>query len=283
MRAISRRMFLMGGVAIPPYLYVERLSVAVRRYRVPVRNLPPSFQGFTILHLSDLHDKEYGKGGEQLLRLISKEKFDIAVLTGDLVTGDNPRFTPALELASGIMYSSGKPVYSVPGNHDWRLERGEELNEKLRNVGVQVLSNRAVSIDRGADRLWLAGVDDPVTFRARLDKALSGTDDKAPRLLLSHSPQTYSRAVDKGVDLVLSGHTHGGQIRIPFLGACYVPAMGLFPRYDYGMFRSGASTLIVSGGLGESLLPVRFNIRPEFSVITLDRAPAAPTAQGAAR
>lgn len=280
---MSRRVFLMGGVAALPYLYLERLSVAVRRYRVPVWGLPSSLEGFTILHLSDLHDKEFGAGGQELLALIGHERFDLVALTGDLVVGDSPLLTPALELVAGIRkLAGGVPIFSVSGNHDWRLERAAELNGRLREAGARVLSNGSAVIERGADRLWVAGVDDPVTRRDRLELALSGTERQRPRLLLSHSPQTYPGAVREGVDLTLSGHTHGGQLRLPLVGAAFVPAMGFFPRYDYGPYRLGKSTLIVSGGLGESGIPIRFNIRPEFSLVTLVAHRGAEPARDAA-
>jgi len=277
MSAMTRRTFLMGGVSIFPYLYLGTLSVAVRRYQVPVRALPPAFEGFTILHLSDLHDKEFGNAGEELVNLLRHENFDMVALTGDLVVGDRPRLTPALELVSGIQAISGRPVYSVSGNHDWRLERGAEFNGRLREAGVQVLSNSAVPLERGQDRIWIVGVDDPVTLRDHLDQALNGTDSGSPRLLLAHSPHPYPRAVENGLDLLLAGHTHGGQIRLPILGAPFVPGMGLFPSWDYGLYSSGATTMIVSGGLGESMLPVRFNMRPEVSLITLVRPQAGRT------
>ena len=273
MCAMTRRMFLMGGVSFFPYLYLERLSLAVRRYRVAIRALPPAFQGFTILHLSDLHDKEFGGAEGDLVGLLKQESFDMVALTGDLVTGDRPRLTPALELIAGIRAAWDGPLYSVCGNHDWRLGRGAEFNARLREAGVQVLSNSSLPLERGRDRIWIVGVDDPVTSRDRLDLALNGTDVGSPRLLLSHSPQIYPQAVSRGVDLMLAGHTHGGQIRLPILGAAFVPAMGFFPLWDYGLYRSGATTMIVSGGLGESGLPIRFNIRPEVSLVTLQCSP----------
>jgi predicted MPP superfamily phosphohydrolase len=262
-------MFLMGGVAIFPYLYLERVSVAVRRYRVPIRALPAALEGFTILHLSDLHDKEFGPGGAELLDLIAHERFDLVALTGDLVAGHAPQLTPALELIAGIRKLSPVPILAVNGNHDWRLGRAPEFNAKMREAGATILTNASLPVERNGSQLWIAGVDDPVTGRARLQQALARTHQREPRLLLSHSPHTFELAVSHGVDLTLTGHTHGGQIRLPLLGACYVPAMGFFPRYDYGYYRSGSSSLIVSGGLGESGLPVRFNIRPEIPVITL--------------
>ena len=269
MATMTRRMFLMGGISICPYLYLERFSVAVRRYRVSIRALPAAFEGFTILQLSDLHDKRFGNGGSELLALLGRERFDLVAFTGDLVVGDHPVLTPALELIAGIKEISDCPIYSVLGNHDWRLERGAEFNDRLREAGAPVLDNSSVAIERGNQRLWVIGVDDPVTRRARLRQALSATDRHWPRILLAHSPHPYPQAVQRGIDLMLAGHTHGGQVRIPVLGAVFVPAMGFFPRLDYGLYRSGPTSLLVSGGLGESGLPIRFNMRPEVSLITL--------------
>jgi len=193
------------------------------------------------------------------------------------VQGEQPLFTPALELVGSLLSLSKRPMLSVLGNHDWRLGRGEAYNEKLREAGVQVLNNSSSLLERGSDRLWLVGVDDPVTGRDRLEVALEGTDDRSPRLLLSHSPQLFPLAASLGLDLMLSGHTHGGQIRFPVLGALYVPRMGFFPPWDYGLYSKGATTLIVSGGLGESGLPIRFNIRPEVALITLRCSPSHQT------
>ena len=280
MAAISRRMFLMGGVSIFPYLYLERLSVAVRRYLVPVRNLPAAFEGFTILQLTDLHDKEFGTGGEDLIEILSRLSFDMVALTGDLVVGESPKLTQALDLVAAIGRFSHSPVYSVSGNHEWVLQRAQEFNGRLGEAGVRVLSNSCAAIERGRDRLWLAGLDDPVTKRDRLDLALRGTDGKSPRLLLAHSPHPFQQAVKAGVDLMLAGHTHGGQVRFPLVGAAFVPSMGYFPRYDYGLYSSETTTMIVNAGLGESMFPVRFNIRPEVVLVTLVPLQSAHPAPG---
>lgn len=278
MPSMTRRVFLTGGISLFPYLYLERNAVALRRYQAAVPGLPPAFDGFTILHLSDLHDREFGPAGEELIRLLGGERFDLVAVTGDLVVGESPRLTPALELFEGLLRTFGRPVYAVNGNHDWRLGRGGEFNGRLRETGAAVLSNSAVPLERGRDRIWLVGVDDPVTGRDRLDLALGRAERGAPRLLLAHSPQLYPRAVAARLDLVLAGHTHGGQIRLPILGAPFVPGMGFFPRFDYGIYRNGPSTLIVSAGLGESGLPIRVNIRPECSLVTL--RPPSPVPPG---
>jgi uncharacterized protein len=282
MTAMTRRVFLLGGVAAFPYLYLERTSVAVRRYRVQIRNLPSSFDGFTILHISDLHEREYGPKQQELVALIGKERFDAVAMTGDMVRGNHPILTQALDVVAGIKkIAPERPIYFVSGNHDWRLERGNEFERMMEDAGVQVLSNRAEPLERGQDRIWMVGVDDPVTGRDRLSLALTRTEQQAPRLLLSHSPHPFKKAAAKGVDLMLCGHTHGGQVRLPLLGAPYVPAMGFFPRYDYGLYRLGNSTLVVNGGLGESGVSLRFNIRPEVSLITVacSQAPRSVSAE----
>lgn len=276
MAAISRRMFLMGSASLFPYLYLERLSVALRRYQVPVRQLPAAFEGFTILHVSDLHDKEFGTAGEELVALVRQEHFDVIAITGDLVTGYRPALTPALELIASLRRATDRPVFAVLGNHDWRLERGLEFSQRLHEVGTQMLLNAAAPIERNGERLWIAGVDDPITGRDRLDLALTGTDPQEPRVLLTHSPMLFPQAARLGIDLLLAGHTHGGQIRLPVVGAAYVPRIGFFPPWDYGLYRNGNTTLIVSGGLGESSVPVRINIRPELALVTLTRATGSP-------
>ncbi|WP_224959737.1 metallophosphoesterase [Geomonas subterranea] len=269
MAAISRRAFLAGGIAFFPYLYYQKVSVAVRRYRVPVQNLPTGFHGFTILHITDLHGKEFGERGESLLAILRGLSFDLVAVTGDLVLRTAPSLSPALELVRGIGRFSKSPVFSVSGNHEWRAQLASQVNAKLEQAGVRVLKNEAEMLQRGEDRLWVVGVDEPVTGRASLTEALPHADARAPRLLLAHAPHLFPQAAQAGVDLMLVGHTHGGQIRFPLIGAPYIPSMGYLPKWDYGLYRQGKSTMIVNGGLGESWFPIRFNNPPEVALVTL--------------
>jgi uncharacterized protein len=262
---VSRRAFLIGGaLAGIAYLYFQVKSIAVTKYDVPVRDLPASFQGFTILHLSDLHSKEYGAGQERLLDLIKRYEFDMVAITGDLVDKDNQQTHPAISLIRGLPQ---KPVFFVPGNHEWWSNYA--IKASLLAEEVQILENANYKYSRGDEHIWIAGVDDPFLQKDNLDQALEGTGDAAPRLLLAHAPDIYPSAMQAGIDLIMVGHTHGGQVRLPLLGAIYVPGKGLFPQFDYGMFFSGLSTLVINGGLGESTLPLRFNNRPEIVLITL--------------
>ena len=261
----SRRAFLIGGtLAGMAYLYYQVKSVAVTKYDVPVRNLPSPFDGFTILHLTDLHNKEYGSGQERLLDLINHYEFDMVAITGDLVDKDKQQIDPAINLLRGLPQ---KPVFFVPGNHEWWTNY--EIKEPLLAEGVQILENANYKYIMSGKHIWIAGVDDPFLKKDNLDQALEGTEDTTPRLLLAHAPDIYPSAMRAGVDLVMAGHTHGGQVRLPILGAIFVPGKGLFPQFDYGLYSSGLSTLVISGGLGESTLPVRINNRPEIVLITL--------------
>jgi uncharacterized protein len=266
---LSRRTFLLGsGIAFASYLLYEVNALKVVHYTVSVRNLPPSFRNFTILHLSDLHQKRFGKSQSRLLATIKRHQYDIITLTGDLINRLRPQVEPTLELVAGLR---PKPMFFVNGNNEWgaALRYGYRITTHLAAAGVTVLNNEAVPLRRNDRHIWIAGVDDSINGKANLPLTLSQTTDGAPIILLSHSSSPFMKSSKAGVDLLLTGHTHGGQIRIPFLGALWTPEAGLFPRWDYGLFREGDTTMIVNGGLGESIIPIRFNIPPEIILVTL--------------
>lgn len=245
---------------------VRRLKAV--RYTVVIKDLPRGLDGLTILHLSDLHDKEFGEKQEALVSLINRQHFDLVAVTGDLVNRKKPRVQPGLDL---IRQLRGKPVFFVPGNHDWWT--GFEYRDRLAGAGARVLVNEAERLRINGEHLWVVGVDDPFLRRDDLDGALSEvTDASAPRILLAHAPRIFEDAARAGVDLVLAGHTHGGQVRLPLIGALITPGGGFFPKFDYGEYTTGKTTMIITGGLGESHLPIRFNIPPEIVLVTLKTA-----------
>lgn len=269
MNPLSRRAFLLGGAcAVASYLVYEVHTIKVVRYTVPVRNLPLPFHDFTILHLSDLHQKLFGKNQSRLLSLINRCRYDMVALTGDMVNRYNPDAKPALELINGL---ASKPLFFVHGNNEFDAEcrNGYRIAPHLGNAGVTILDHRAVTLSRGDSRIRIAGAGHPPSGSGYLRKMLSGTADGAPAILLTHSPVIFPAAARVGIDLVLAGHTHGGQVRIPLIGTLWAPGMGIFPRWNYGEFHQGRTTLIVTGGLGESILPVRINIPPEIVLVTL--------------
>lgn len=263
---ISRRTFVISGVvAFMSYLLFEVRTVAVTKYSIHIQNLPSSFNGFTILHLTDLHSKEYGKDQKMLIDLINGYEYDMVAITGDLVDKDNPKIGPAINLIQGLL---NRPVFFVPGNHEWWANFNTK--ERLLSEGVHILENSNYKYDKDDQHIWIVGVDDPYLGKDNLDLAIDGINDSMPKLLLAHAPNIYPMAIQSRIDLVMVGHTHGGQVRLPILGAIIAPGQGLFPKLDYGLFSSNSTKMIINGGLGESVLPIRFCNRPEIVLITLE-------------
>ena len=261
---LSRRAFIFGGIGAVSYLFFDIHSIAVKRYTIPIPKLPNEFDGFTILHLTDLHSKEYGNGQKRLLNLINRQSYDIVVITGDLVDKSDPNLEPAMALVRSL---SSTPVFFVPGNHEWWT--GFRIKSQLEAEGVILLKNTAFKFEKGSSHIWILGVDDPYLGRDKLDGAVSEVKDIRPKVLLAHAPNIFPSAVKSNVELVLVGHTHGGQVRLPLVGAIVVPGQELFPKFDYGQFTSSSTNMIINGGLGESVLPVRFFNRPEIVLVKL--------------
>jgi len=263
-KLLSRRSFILGGIATLSYLYFDLHSIAVKRYTIVISKLPIEFQGFTILHLTDLHSKEYGDAQRHLIELINRQQFDVVAITGDLVDKSNPSMEPAIALVKGLQ---SKPIFFVPGNHEWWTNY--QIKSPLEDLGVHILENGQFKYNIGNSHILIMGVDDPYLGRDQLNMALAGVSDSVPKVLLAHAPNIFSKAVEANVDLVLVGHTHGGQVRLPLVGAVVAPGQGLFPEFDYGQFTSGSTNMIINGGLGESVLPIRFYNRPEILLVTL--------------
>lgn len=299
------------------YLYYQTHSVVVKRYTVVVPDLPKEFEGFTILHISDLHSKYFGDKQRELLQLIAQEQFDMVALTGDLVNRHNPQMLPGLDLIKGLkarglpqddkaerkvenqrenavgekvrneVAKAGSkkaskevpkevPIFFVPGNHE--RFTGFQMRDALLAEGVQILNNSAFRLTRNGYHIWIVGVDDPYVGFARLDQAMAPIEvaaeaDTAPKILLAHAPKIFPEALAAKINLVLVGHTHGGQIRLPFIGALVAPGQGLFPKYDYGEFTEEGTAMLITGGLGESTLPIRINNRPEIVLVKLMSPP----------
>lgn len=257
-------LFLLGCSLAVLYLYCQVHMLRTTEYVVRIEGLPGNFSGFTILQLTDLHSKEFGKNQGKLAAMIKEQKYDVVAITGDLVNKYDPRNEPLVSLLENLR---DKPVYFVPGNHDWWT--GFETQKILKDFGVHVLVNQAEKLARGGQHIWMVGVDDPYIYRDDLEAALRGTNDKSPKVLLAHAPNIFPKAVENGIDLLLVGHTHGGQIRLPLIGAIVVPGQKLFPDWDYGVFRSGKTTMIINGGLGETGVSLRVNNRPEIVLVKL--------------
>ncbi len=265
---ITRRTFILGGcLAFITYSFAETRMIAVRRYSIAIKNLPSNFDGFTLLHISDLHSKWFGRGQRELIELIKQQKYDIVAITGDLVNKRNPEMAPALRLVEELM---DKPVYFVPGNHEWWSDY--HIREPLMKYGVKILENKASKFYVGQQHIWILGVDDPYSGRDNLEQVMQEvTDEQSAKILLAHAPNIYPRAIKEQIDLILTGHIHGGQVRLPLIGAVVAPGQGLFPELDYGLYTTDRTNMVITGGLGESVLPLRVNVPPEIVLVTLEK------------
>jgi len=248
--------------------------------------IPSGFSGFRIAQISDLHNAEFGKSNSRLLHMLSESQPDMIVITGDLVDSNRTDLETAIDFVEKAFEIA--PVYYVTGNHEANIPQYDELRTGLEAAGAVVLEDRAVSVDRNGDSILLVGLSDPdftvkgdtsgeisAMVSARLD-SLADTENSYT-LALSHRPELFETYVDCGVDLVFSGHAHGGQFRFPFVGGLVAPNQGLFPKYDAGLYTEGNTNMVVSRGIGNSIIPVRFNNRPEIVIVELQTSALTPT------
>lgn len=237
------------------------LTVGLTKLTVTEDNLPMAFHGLRIAHVSDLHNSHLWK---QAVKQVEKAEPDIICITGDIVDSNRTDVDTALAFAAEAVKIA--PCYYITGNHELVLETAdyEKLISGLEALGVEVLDNEAVILERGDEQICLAGV---AWGSMAYQGALSEYDGYI--MLLAHGPEHFESYAQAGYDLVLSGHVHGGQFRLPFIGGLYGPGQGLLPEYDSGVYSSGATDMVVSRGIGNSVFPVRFNNRPEVILITL--------------
>ena len=253
-------------------------ALEINEYKIVSNSVPQNFDGFRIAQVSDLHNAEFGEGNSKLLELLSQTEPDIIVLNGDLIDSRNTDIEIALAFAREAMKIA--PVYFVSGNHEARVSEYEDLKMGLAEAGVIVLENQKVEITREGESITLMGIDDPSFQESYLFGDAEGVTKQAIEslqresdgytILLSHRPELFDLYVDTEMDLVFSGHAHGGQFRLPFIGGLVAPNQGFFPKNDAGLFSEDNTTMIVSRGVGNSIIPLRFNNRPEIILVELN-------------
>ena len=239
--------------------------------------LPAAFDGFRLVQVSDLHNASFGEGNAELLERVEQAQPDCVALTGDLVDSRHTDVDTALSFAREAAKIA--PTYYVTGNHEARLEDLEQLLTGLEEAGVTILQNESILLEREGQSIVLAGVEDPSFHDDPLlhdtegiwERNLESLSPEEGRytILLSHRPDFFDLYEKLGFDLVLTGHAHGGQFRLPGVGGLWAPGQGLFPEYDAGLYQQGGTAMAVSRGLGNSLFPFRVNNRPEIVAITL--------------
>lgn len=245
---------------------IEPQWLSVDRVTVPLARLPRELDGFTIAQLSDLHHGPYVGDDEIRVAVEAANRLqpDAIVLTGDFVTREADRIGDCARVLGGLHARFG--VWAVLGNHDHWTDAGT-ITRALETHSIPVLMNDAVPIDHNGRRLWIAGVDDVWEESCDLDRAVRHIAPNEVTVLLAHEPDFADEAARYPIDLQLSGHSHGGQVRLPFYGAPILPHLGR--KYPIGLAQAGALRVYTNRGLGVVSPPVRFNCRPELTLLTL--------------
>lgn len=238
---------------------------------------PERLNGFTIALLSDFHYDPYFSVHplHAAVPLVNELRPDLIVLTGDFVsvppTGDPAKAAFAAEPCAKIIRQMSAPhgLWAILGNHDCDTDP-EEVTRAVQAEGIQMLENQSKAIEHDGARFWLAGVDDVLSGTADIAETLLGIPTNDAVILLAHEPDFADEAAKFPVDLQLSGHSHGGQIRIPFVPLFYLP--DLAKKYPMGIYEVGPLPLYTNAGIGTVNIPVRFNCPPEITLITLRSA-----------
>ncbi|MDP9036060.1 MAG: metallophosphoesterase, partial [Myxococcota bacterium] len=267
---VSMWSYLSGLLVCGYGVLVRRRWFRVVEREVLVTGLDPRLDGLRIAHLSDLHigtltPKSWGLAWAAAA---NGRAPDLAVVTGDMVTSGTEYHEDIAEAVGALRAKHG--VYASMGNHDYFGE-GEPLVSLLRGRGVTVLRNEGTAIEQDGAALWLAAIDDTWTRRDDLARAMRDRPAGATTVLLAHDPLRFDAAADTGVDVVLSGHTHGGQVAMPFAYRA-IGLANLAHRYRVGFYRRGRSTLYVHPGLGTTGPPIRLGVAPEVTILLLRRA-----------
>lgn len=260
------------------FLTYENKTIVTTEIEISNKKIPEVFSDYRIVHISDLHNTEFGTDNKKLIKKIEDAKPDIIVMTGDIIDIYRPRIKVALHLAEELVKIA--PVYFVSGNHDVKADGREFLFAGYKELGVNILRNRTVTLEKNGESISLSGIDDPKF----LDDFMSGTDeentenilqtlvqnqDEIFKILLAHRPEMMDVYSSLGIDLVFTGHAHGGQINLPFKGGLIAPGQGWFPEYYKGVYTKGNTQMIVNRGLGNSAFPFRINNKPEIIIAEL--------------
>ena len=288
MRTLTRRKFLYTGAVAAAGVsafgvdgFVESNDPHLVRVEIPLARLPQSFDGFTVAQLSDFHFTEHFSSVpiRKSVEIVNSLKPDLIVLTGDFVTvpvletmGSLRRVlntaAPCAEMLAELRAPMGR--FAVLGNHD-RDAGGAQIVGILREHQIPVLRNNSVPLERGRDRVWLAGIDDVLKGYPDLGATIKNIPTAETTILLAHEPDFADESSLRPIDLQLSGHSHGGQVWIPGIGAPWLPPLAR--KYPRGMYRVGRTVLYTNIGVGTIRAPIRINCQPEITLITLRAAP----------
>lgn len=273
----TRILELMIPGSIFIYLYNQNTFVKESQYIIKSEKLQSKVK-YKIAHISDFHNTNSKRAKNEIIQKLKQNKPDIIVVTGDLVDSRRTNITTAKEFVENIIDIA--PVYYVLGNHESRIINIQELEKTIKETGTIVLRNETVEI---TDNIQVIGLDDPAFYttvkqqkskekierrvKTKLKKLVK--QNKKYKILLTHRPELFDTYVSCGVDIVFTGHAHGGQIRIPFIGGIIAPGQGFFPKLTKGIYEKDNTKMVLSSGIGNSRFPFRINNRPELIFVTL--------------
>lgn len=260
------------------YALWQNNFVTVTKYEYNNPKIPEGFDQYKILQISDLHNKNFDGS---LIKLVEESKPDIIVITGDLIDRRNTDIKVAIQLVKQL--STRAPTYYVTGNHEQLSDQYDELMKEMKKLDLHLLDNSYVTLSNMGDEVGIIGVADPAIVQSEStylwnndENYMTESIEKLHKnsktdfnILLSHRPELFNVYKDSQIDLVFSGHAHGGQVRLPLIGAAVAPNQGFFPKYTEGMYCEDSTSMVVSRGLGNSIIPVRINNRPEVVLVTL--------------
>lgn len=262
-------------ILISIWIVWETNSIVVTHMEYSNSKISSEFNGYKIVQISDLHNKRFGKNQNNLIDKIKECNPDIIIVTGDLVDKRYYNLDVAMEFINSAINIA--PIYYVSGNHEISTEEYEDIKRKLITANVVVLDNESILLNKNEESIKLLGLLDPsyydgtnehreIKLNEELKKLVTNEEFE---ILLSHRPEILDIYSENNIDLVFTGHAHGGQIRIPFIGAVIAPHQGLFPIYTEGQYTLNNTTMIVSRGLGTSVIPVRIFNKPEIILLEL--------------
>lgn len=265
-------------------MYYGNNYIDISRYNIASSKIPQAFNGFKILQLSDLHSKRFGKENRRLLEAIEREKPDVIVMTGDMVDSSEREFGIFLDLVRNLIRYK---IYFVEGNNETKLpeESNKELMKAMKEAGVNILNNSKMKLTRDGKHINLYGILYELRYykevhsgysrktyfsESNMTKSVGKCSNEEFNILLAHNPLYFESYAKWGADLTLSGHVHGGLIRVPGVGGLLSPERKFFPKYSEGQYEIVGKKLIVNRGLGGKIIIPRVFNKPEISVVTLN-------------
>ena len=266
-------------VAFVIWVAIENSTIQLNRITVTNDKLPDNFDGYKILHISDLHNTKFGKKDGKLISLVKKARPNIIAITGDMLDTRRDGYQYDVEFVKQAVLVA--PCFFVMGNHEAKSPQYANLKKELINAGVVIIDDDKIDIQRDGQTITLLGINDPLfkpenlsgNSREVTEKRLKrlSIDTSGYNILLSHRPELFDIYQKYGLDVVLCGHAHGGQFRLPFIGGLFAPNQGTFPKYDSGLYTQNNTNMIVSRGVGKSIIPFRINNPPEVIIVELNK------------